>query len=150
MARRASNNCMSLARRLQKIAGGPAGQCLLWRPASDMPDSFIAWLCVKMYTSVEQDFSPTCYERPPVLRDRFCWIEGVVAQDRFYWVITVSASVECTKSKRELYKWPCTRVHLADLIVDHRTAKYRPYYIRPPCTGQMLSALLQSELKLAE
>ena len=29
---RASNNSVSLARRFQK-AGGPAGQCLLWRPA---------------------------------------------------------------------------------------------------------------------
>ena len=26
-----------------------------------------------MYTSVEHDFCTTCYERPPVLRDRFCW-----------------------------------------------------------------------------
>ena len=34
----------------------------------------------KMYTSVEHDFCTTCYERPPVLRDRFCWAEGVVAQ----------------------------------------------------------------------
>ena len=24
------------------------------------------------------------YERPPVLRDRFCWAEGVVVQDRLY------------------------------------------------------------------
>ena len=37
-----------------------------------------------MYTSVQDDFSTTCYERPPVLSDRFCWAEGVVAQDRFY------------------------------------------------------------------
>ena len=43
-----------------------------------------AWLCVKMHTSVEHDFFTTSYERPPVLRDRFCWAEGVVAQDRFY------------------------------------------------------------------
>ena len=33
---------------------------------------------------VEMFFCTTCYERPPVLRDRFCWAEGVVAQDRFY------------------------------------------------------------------
>ena len=39
---------------------------------------------VKMYTKVEHDFCTTCYERPPVLRDRFCRAEGVVAQDRFY------------------------------------------------------------------
>ncbi len=38
------------------------------------------------YTTVEHDFCTTCYERPPVLRDRFCWAEAwVVAQDRFYW-----------------------------------------------------------------
>ena len=37
-----------------------------------------------MYTSVEHDLCPTCYERPPVLSDRFWWAEGVVAQDRFY------------------------------------------------------------------
>ena len=36
------------------------------------------------YTTVEHDFCTTCYERPPVLRDRFCWAEGVVAQNRFY------------------------------------------------------------------
>ena len=41
------------------------------------------------YTSVEHDFFPTCYERPPVLSDHFCWAEGVVAQDRFY-CITIS------------------------------------------------------------
>ena len=41
-------------------------------------------VCVNMYTSVEHDFCTTCYERPPVLSDRFCWAEGVVAQDRFY------------------------------------------------------------------
>ena len=29
------------------------------------------WLSVKMYTIVEHDFCTTCYERPPVLRDRF-------------------------------------------------------------------------------
>ena len=38
---------------------------------SDMPVSLTAWLCVKMYTSVEHDLCPTCYERPPVLSDRF-------------------------------------------------------------------------------
>ena len=43
-----------------------------------------ALLSVKMYTTAEHDFCTTCYERPPVLRDRFCWAEGVVAQDRFY------------------------------------------------------------------
>ena len=37
-----------------------------------------------MYTFIEHDFCTTCYERPPVLSDRFCWAEGVVAQDRFY------------------------------------------------------------------
>ena len=49
-----------------------------------MPVSLTSWLCVNMYTSVEHDFCTTCYERPPVLSDRFCWAEGVVAQDRFY------------------------------------------------------------------
>ena len=39
-----------------------------------------AWLCVKIYTSVELYM---IFVRP-VLRDRFCWAEGVVAQDRFY------------------------------------------------------------------
>ena len=48
-----------------------------------MPVSLTAWLFVK-YTSVEHAFCPTCYERPPVLSDHFCWAEGVVAQDRFY------------------------------------------------------------------
>ena len=61
---------------------------LLLSPAgyytSDMPVTLTAWLCVKMYTLVEHDFRMTCYERPPVLRDRFCLAEGVVAQDRFY------------------------------------------------------------------
>ena len=54
---------------------------------SDMPVSLTAWLCVKMYTSVEHDLCPTCYERPPVLSDRFWWAEGVVAQDRFYCMV---------------------------------------------------------------
>ena len=49
-----------------------------------MPVSLTAWLSVKMYTTVEHDFGTTCYEGAPVLRDRFCWAEGVVAQDRFY------------------------------------------------------------------
>ena len=61
---------------------------LLLSPASyytsDMPVPLTVWLCVKMYTSVEHDFCPTCYERSPVLRDHFCWAEGAVAQDRFY------------------------------------------------------------------
>ena len=39
---------------------------------------------VKIWTTVVLDFCTTCYERPPVLSDRFCWAEGVVAQDRFY------------------------------------------------------------------
>ena len=38
----------------------------------------------KNVQNVEHDFGTTCYERPPVLRDRFCWAEGVVTQDRFY------------------------------------------------------------------
>ena len=42
------------------------------------------WTSVKMQTTVEHDFCTTCYERPPVLSDRFCWAEWVVAQDRFY------------------------------------------------------------------
>ena len=37
--------------------------------------------------AVEHDFCTTCNERPPVLRDRFRWAEGVVAQDRFYRII---------------------------------------------------------------
>ena len=32
----------------------------------------------------------TCYERPPVLTDRFCWAEGVVAQDRFYCIFNIN------------------------------------------------------------
>ena len=51
---------------------------------SGMPVSLTAWLCVKIYTSAEHDLCPTCYERPPVLSDRFWWAERVVAQDRFY------------------------------------------------------------------
>ena len=52
------------------------------------PESYwSACLSVKMHTTVENDFCITCYERPPVLRDRFCWAEGVVAQDRFYCII---------------------------------------------------------------
>ena len=51
-------------------------------PASLRPT---AWLCVTLYPThvgqaVEHDFCTTCYERPPVLSDRFCW----AAQDRFY------------------------------------------------------------------
>ena len=63
---------------------------LLPGSTSAMPVSLTqvtAWLSVKMYqgyTTVEHDLCTTCYERPPVLRDRFCWAEGVVAQDRFY------------------------------------------------------------------
>ena len=49
-------------------------------PVSLMPDS----VNNVGYTTVENDLCTTCYERPPVLRDRFCWAEGVVAQDRFY------------------------------------------------------------------
>ena len=30
------------------------------------------------------DICTTCYERPPAVRNRFCWAEGVVSQDRFY------------------------------------------------------------------
>ena len=41
-------------------------------------------------TTVEHDFFTTCYERPPVLRDRFCWAEGVVAQDRFYCTVNLN------------------------------------------------------------
>ena len=48
------------------------------------PTQVTAWLSVQIYTRVEHDFCMTCYERPPVLRDRFCWAEGVVAQDKFY------------------------------------------------------------------
>ena len=50
---------------------------------SAMPVSLTALLSVG-YTIVEHDFCTTCYERPPVLRDRYCWAEGVVVQDRFY------------------------------------------------------------------
>ena len=50
---------------------------------------------VKMYTTVEHDFCMTCYERPPVLRDRFCGAEGVVAQDRFY-CIYIQATINHT------------------------------------------------------
>ena len=53
-------------------------------PVSLRPTQVTAWLCVKMYTSIEHDFCTTCYERPSVLRDCFCWSEGVVPQDRFY------------------------------------------------------------------
>ena len=42
-------------------------------------------------TTVERNFCTTCYERPPVLRDRFCWAEGVVAQYRFYCTVLVPA-----------------------------------------------------------
>ena len=62
-----------------------------YRPCySGMPVSLTAWLCLKMYTSVEHDLCPTCYERPPVLSDRFCLAEGVVAQDRFYCMVVVA------------------------------------------------------------
>ena len=35
------------------------------------------WLSVKIYTTVEHDFRTTCYERPPVFRDRFLSISGI-------------------------------------------------------------------------
>ena len=53
--------------------------------------SLTAWLCVKMYTSVEHDFCTTCYERPPVLRAHFCLAEGVVVQNRFYCIVILKA-----------------------------------------------------------
>ena len=66
-----------------------------------------AWLCVKMYstqryTTVQHDCCTTCYERPPVLRDRFCWAEGVVAQVRFYCIMlnpSLIASFDMQKNR---------------------------------------------------
>ena len=54
--------------------------------ASAMPASIrpTARVCNNVHKSVEHDFCTTCYERPPVLSDRFRWAEGVVAQDKFY------------------------------------------------------------------
>ena len=57
-----------------------------------------------MYTSVELDFCPTCYERPPVLSDRFCWAEVVVAQDRFY-CTTITSKVKCDLVKQTTKTW---------------------------------------------
>ena len=39
------------------------------------------------------DVCTTCYERPPVLRDRICWAEGVVAQYRFYYIMCMGGGV---------------------------------------------------------
>ena len=64
---------------IDRLLLSPACYC-----TTAMPVSLTAWLCLKMYTSVEHDFCTTFYERPPVLSDSFCWAEGVVAQDRFY------------------------------------------------------------------
>ena len=35
------------------------------------------------------DVCTTCFERLPVLRDRFCLAEGVVAQDMFYCIVSI-------------------------------------------------------------
>ena len=93
-----------------------------------MPVSLTAWLCVKLYTSVEHDLCPTCYERPPVLSDHFWWAEGVVAQDRFYCTIILLKSVclsvfaNCRSQKTSktsgksgrqhvcLFQWPATGI----------------------------------------
>ena len=87
--------------------------CLLLPPAcyytSAMPVSLTAWLCVKMYTSVEHDFCTTCNERPPVLRDRFCWAERVVAQDRFYCILKY---LQTSAGARDLFGRPVSQVHV--------------------------------------
>ena len=49
--------------------------------------------------AVEHDLCTTCYERPPVLSDRFSWAEGVVAQDRFY---CIDNRLCCSVAVREL------------------------------------------------
>ena len=54
---RASNNCVSLARRLKK-AGGPAGQCLLWRPV-------IGGLLSKPIRA-ESTMGPLCNQASPI------------------------------------------------------------------------------------
>ena len=69
---------------IDRLLLSPACYC-----TTAMPLSLTAWLCLNMYTSVEHDFCTTCYERPPVLSDRFCWAEGVVAQDRFYCISNI-------------------------------------------------------------
>ena len=74
-------------------------------PASLRPT---AWLCVTLYPThvgqaVEHDFCTTCYERPPVLSDRFCWAEGVVAQDRFYCIDVLKVS-----NSNDLYILGCS------------------------------------------
>ena len=48
--------------------------------------------------SAEHDLYTTCYERPPVLRDRFCWAEWVVAQDRLYCIYGPTVIIQCQYS----------------------------------------------------
>ena len=50
---------------------------------------------ISMYTWVEYDFR-TCYERPSVWRDRFCWAEEVVSQDRLSCIHLVSSYIRMT------------------------------------------------------
>ena len=87
---------------------------------SDMPVSLTAWLCVKMYTSVEHDLCPTCYERPPVLSDRFWWAEGVVAQDRFYCISNMIFSC--------LSLHPSQHLHFCCIYPSLITFPYRPTF----------------------
>ena len=63
----------------------------------------------------EHDFCMICYERPPVLRDRFCWAEEVVAQDRFYCTAiqgttAVGFTLYKTIIKTTIINWICLRV----------------------------------------
>ena len=44
---------------IDRLLLSPACYC---RPTTVMPVSLTAWLCGKMYTSVEHDFCTTCYE----------------------------------------------------------------------------------------
>jgi len=39
---------------------------------------------IYIHNNTDMIFDPTCYERPPFLRDRFCCTEGPVAHGRFY------------------------------------------------------------------
>ena len=41
-------------------------------------------MCVHINNYADKIVLSTCYKRPPVLSDRFCWVGRAVAQERFY------------------------------------------------------------------
>ena len=93
---------------------------------SVMPVSLIhvtALPSVKNYKTTEHDFCTICYERPPVLRDRFCWAEGVVAQDRFYCNCDQLCHDHCNDSVHSECLVPRTKATLPVLVFSSTNVK---------------------------